>query len=55
MEEEVKTILGYCEVSGEPIYNGDSYIEDHGKLYTPEHYAEREVKKKSLLDKILRR
>jgi len=53
MEEE-RTILGYCEVSGEPIYNGGSYIEDHGKLYMPEHYDEREVKK-SLLDKILRR
>jgi len=53
MEEE-RTILGYCEVSGEPIYNGDSYIEDHGKLYMPEHYDEREVKR-SLLDKLLRR
>lgn len=52
MEEEVKTILGYCEVSGEPIYNGDSYIEDRGKLYMPEHYI---PVKRTLLDKILRR
>ena len=52
---EDREILGYCAVSGDPIYNGDSFIEDDGKLYMPEHYDKREIKQKTLLDKILRR
>lgn len=54
MEEE-KTILGYCEVSGDPIYNGDSYIEDRGKLYKPENYELREVVSESFWSKLFNR
>ena len=49
---EEKQVIGHCETSGLPIYHGDSYIEDHGKLFIPEHYV---PVKRTLIDKILRR
>ena len=49
---EEKAIIGHCEESGLPIYQGDSYIEDHGKMFIPEHYV---PVKRTLIDKILRR
>ena len=52
MEEVEREIIGYCEVSGEPIYQGDSFIEDRGKMYMPEHYV---PVKRTFLDKLLRR
>ena len=55
MEEVEREIIGYCEVSGEPIYKGESRIEDDGKLYKPENYEFREIKEQSFFDKLLRR
>ena len=55
MEEVEREIIGYCEVSGEPIYEGESRIEDDGKLYKLENYEFREIKEQSFFDRLLRR
>lgn len=54
--EPKKQIVGYCEVSYKPIYEGDAFIEDSGKLYIPEYYEQRYIepaKEPNIISRVL--